>query len=515
MKVRVEKGNAATFDCEALVVCHFEKNGRLSGTMERLDTLCSGMIGKLVKDGDFDGKYLQVAVLYTRGAIPAKRILLLGLGERKDLSLEKLRGAFSKAAGKVKELNLQKFAALFEMEGIHLEKYRMVEAAVEGIILGLYKFLAYKTTDRGIAKNPEEFVIIEPQKDAPSDLSAAAERARVISEAVCFVRDLVSTPSNEMTPSVLAYKAGAMNGHRKVSVKVLDKRAIEKLGMHAFLGVAKGSQEPAKFIIMRYDGSLKNNAPIVMVGKGITFDSGGISIKPSDKMDEMKTDMAGGAVVLGVMKAVSELRLPVNLVGLVPATENMPDGKAFKPGDILKSMSGQTIEIISTDAEGRLILADALTYAARFKPAAIVDVATLTGACIIALGEDVIGMMGTDDALKRMIQDAAEETGEKLWELPLWEEYHELIKSDIADVKNAGSRRGGAISAAAFLSRFVGNVPWVHLDIAGPALRSKDRPYIPKGASGIGVRLLVQFLSNWLEEKNKECRVKRVRGKAR
>jgi leucyl aminopeptidase len=258
--------------------------------------------------------------------------------------------------------------------------------------------------------------------------------------------------------------------------------------------VARGSSEPAKFIILEYGGRRKSDPTIALVGKGITFDSGGISIKPSEKMDEMKSDMAGGAAVMGAIMAAADLKLPVNVVGLIPATENLPGGRAYKPGDILKSLSGQTIEVITTDAEGRLILADALTYASRYRPAAVIDLATLTGACIVALGDQVIGMLGNDDGLKSQIRRAADRTGERVWELPLWEDYHELIKSDVADFKNSGGRAGGTITAAAFLSKFVGNVPWVHLDIAGPSWLTKDKPYIPKGASGVGVRLMVQVL---------------------
>jgi leucyl aminopeptidase len=297
-----------------------------------------------------------------------------------------------------------------------------------------------------------------------------------------------------MTPSDLALGAREVARRRGVTLKILDTTQMEKLGMNALLGVARGSSEPAKFIILEYYGRRKSDPPMILVGKGLTFDSGGISIKPSEKMDEMKADMAGGAAVMGTIMAAADLRLPVNVVGMIPATENLPGGGAYKPGDILKSLSGQTIEVITTDAEGRLILADALTYALRYKPAAIIDLATLTGACIVALGDHVIGMLGTDDSLKDKIRKAADRTGERVWELPLWEDYHELIKSDVADFKNSGGRAGGTITAAVFLSKFVENVPWVHLDIAGPAWLAKDKPYIPRGASGVGVRLMVQVL---------------------
>jgi len=275
---------------------------------------------------------------------------------------------------------------------------------------------------------------------------------------------------------------------------------MKEMGMNALLAVAAGSNQEPKFIILVYTGSKKKSAPIVLVGKGLTFDSGGISIKPAEKMDEMKTDMSGGAAVMGVIMAAADLQLPLNITALVPATENMPGGSACKPGDIVKSYSGKTIEVLNTDAEGRLILADALTYASELKPAAVIDVATLTGACIIALGDDVVGMLGTDDKIKNEINKAAQTTGELVWELPLWEQYHELIKSDIADYKNSSGRAGSTITSAAFLSKFVGDLPWVHLDIAGPAWTTKDKPYVPKGAAGITVRLLVEFLRNHVQK---------------
>ena len=294
----------------------------------------------------------------------------------------------------------------------------------------------------------------------------------------------------------MAQKAQEIARRKKVSCNILDKDKMKEMGMNALLAVASGSSEEPKFIILEYAGGKKSAAPVVLVGKGLTFDSGGISLKPADKMDEMKTDMSGGAAVMGVIMAAADLQLPLNITALIPATENMPGGTAYKPGDIIKSYSGKTIEILNTDAEGRLILADALAYSLEFKPAAIIDVATLTGACVVALGDDIIGMLGTDVKLKKEMDKAAQTTGELVWELPLWESYHELIKSDIADYKNSGGRTAGAITAAAFLSKFVGDAPWVHLDIAGPAWTSKDKTYIPKGASGVAVRLLVEFLCN-------------------
>jgi leucyl aminopeptidase len=271
---------------------------------------------------------------------------------------------------------------------------------------------------------------------------------------------------------------------------------MEKIGMGAILGVARGSLEPPRFIILEYGRARKGRRPIVLVGKSITFDSGGISLKPSEKMEQMKDDMSGGAAVLGALRAIAQLKLPLHVVGLLPATENMPSGTAIKPGDILKSLSGKTIEVINTDAEGRLCLADALTYAARYKPEAIIDLATLTGACVVALGNYAIGVMSRSPELMERIKRAGERSGERVWELPLWEEYNEQIKSDIADLKNVGGRGAGSITAGLFLHKFVGDYPWVHLDIAGTAWIETDRPYCPKGATGVGVRLLVEYLSD-------------------
>lgn len=497
MKIHVKKGTLLDVSTEAIALFHFEDDKKMTESAKNIDECTAGLITEMIKSGDFEGKPLQASFIYTRGLIPAGRILLVGLGKRKDFDLEKLRNASAKAAQQIRDLNLKKFAVSVNIEDTAFSLESLTQALLEGILLGLYQFTHFKTVERDKIKEVNELLIVDDREDILKIIKSAARSAEIISSAVSFVRDLVSTPANEMTPSDLANEARDLGNKQNVKVKILDTAQIKELGMNSFLAVAKGSDEPPKFIILEYHGSSKKQPYIVLVGKGLTFDSGGISIKPSEKMDEMKTDMAGGAAVLGVIRAAADLTLPVNIVGLIPATENLPSGKAYKPGDILKSMSGQTIEVLNTDAEGRLILADALTYATRYKPAAIIDLATLTGACIIALGDTVIGMMGTDESLKKRIFEAGASTGEKVWELPLWEEYHELIKSDIADFKNSGGRAGGTISAAAFLSKFVGVYPWVHLDIAGPALYKKDKPYIPKGASGVGVRLLLHLLRNW------------------
>lgn len=493
-KVEVRKASVTEYRGELIVVCHFEGAKKLEGAALELDRASGGILSDLLNHGDFTGKHAQVSVVYTRGALPVHRVLLLGLGKKKECDLEKLRRGCSKASRSVRELGVGEFAIRLDPIGETHSLEDLTEAVVEGVLLGLYRFTQFKSTDKDGVKDIRTLHLLAASDPEARRLKAAVVTAESVSRAVCYARDLVSTPSNEMTPSDMARRAREAAVSKRVRLTVLGNREMEKLGMHALLSVARGSMEPARFIILEYSGGRRGDKPYVIVGKGITFDSGGISLKPPDKMEEMKSDMSGGAAVLAVIRAAAELGLPLNLVGLVPATENLPGGRAYKPGDVLRSMSGQTIEVISTDAEGRLILADALTYAGRFKPKAIIDMATLTGACIIALGDDVIGMMGTDASLKDSLRKAAVETGEKLWELPIWDDYAELIKSDVADMKNTGGRAGGAITAAVFLGKFVGDTPWVHLDIAGPAWLSKEKPYIPRGASAVGVRLMLRFL---------------------
>lgn len=497
MKVQVRKGSLAEQETEAAVVTLFEEETALEGAAALLDKKSGGLIGGILGLGDFTGKMNQISVIYTRAGFPVKRIVLAGLGKRADFSLERLRGTFARAAQQIRSLKIGEFSASLPSKGIDLPLPQIAESAVEGVLLGLYRYLPFKTVHREPNHEIDLFTLLEPDEAACKVVREAARTAEVIAGAVSFARDIVSTPANEMTPTDLANEARESAKGKNIRCTVLDAAAMKELGMNALLGVARGSHEPPQLIVLEYRGGKKSSPVIALVGKGITFDSGGISIKPSEKMDQMKSDMAGGAAVIAAVRAAAVLGLPLNLVGIVPATENLPGGNAFKPGDILSTCSGQTIEIVTTDAEGRLILADALTYAARFKPAAIIDLATLTGACIVALGDHVIGMMGTDDELKQEIREAADLTGERVWELPLWEEYHELIQGDAADYKNSGGRAGGAITAAALLSKFTGDTPWVHLDIAGPSWIAKDKPYIPKGASGVGVRLLVQFLRNW------------------
>jgi leucyl aminopeptidase len=365
----------------------------------------------------------------------------------------------------------------------------------EGALLALYRF------DKYLSKKPEdqaplqEIVLVSEEKKFAAKGSLAARQAAILAEATMMSRDLCNAPGNEIFPETLAKAAADAGKKFGFKVTILGKGEIEKHGMGGVLGVCQGSARPPRFIIMEYGKQSKRT--VVLVGKGVTFDTGGISIKPSANMAEMKMDMSGAAAVIGTLRAVAALNLPVHVVGLVPAVENMPGGNSIRPGDILRHYNGMTSEVDNTDAEGRLILADALGFAAQYKPAAVIDLATLTGACVVALGHYATGMMGTDAGLMARLTKAGERTYERVWELPLFDEYEKLIKSDVADVKNVGGRWGGAITAGWFLRKFIGNYPWVHLDIAGTAMLEENGDYTQRGSSGVGVRLLTEFLRHW------------------
>ncbi len=362
--------------------------------------------------------------------------------------------------------------------------------------MGEYRFNEYRTDRTDDTHSLQSCTLLTTSNVHLNEAKDGAKRGQILGEATCFVRDLCNHPANVMTPSRVVTEAKKIAREAKVRLKVLDRKQQEKLGMGGLLGVSRGSIEPPQFIILEYLGGPRTQKPIVFVGKTVTFDSGGISLKPSENMEQMKADMTGGAEVLATIRAASRLKLPVNAIGLLPVTENMPGGRATKPGDILTMLSGKTVEVQNTDAEGRLILADGLAYASRFKPACVIDIATLTGAAAVALGQFAIGMLGNDDPLKADIKKAGNHAGERVWEMPLWDEYFEQLKSDVADMRNIGGRGGGMITAAMFLSKFVGDHPWVHLDIASTDWGTTERPYIPKGPTGIGTRLLIQYLLN-------------------
>ena len=443
-------------------------------------------VGKLIakiRKKEFKAGLNEVLLVPAPEDIKPERILFLGLGKKDAVTGERLRQAGGKALCHIRDMGMQKAAV--STRAFDLLKQSPLPFA-EGALLGLYTYKKYKNEDHGKTIFSMS-LITEPSRE----LSAGLRKIAVIASAVAFAKDLVNAPANDMTPADLADAAFSLK-RRELTVKALEKKDLQKIGMGAFLAVSYGSRELPKFIIAEYRGSRR--PPVVLIGKSITFDSGGLSLKPSDGMEKMKYDMAGGAAVLGVIKAAAELKLPVHLICLLPATENLPGGSAIKPGDVVRSVSGKTIEIANTDAEGRLAVADAIEYAKRFSPRAIIDIATLTGACAMAFGGEVAAMMGNDRTLLDEFRKAGEATYERVWELPLFEEYKEYLKSDIADIRNIGTRTGSLMASAYFLYEFAGQSPWVHIDIAGTAWVEKDRPYVPKGASGIGVRLILNLL---------------------
>lgn len=447
--------------------------------------------------GDFQGKSGDLLLL-PAGRGGARRIALIGLGDSKSFTLETLRAAIAILAPMIQKYRVRRVAVgllknLPRRSGIEV----LAQTIVETLLLANYRFALYKTLPP--EEQPVDFEEINLVLPANSEHSAAlrgAKNGTLIAEAINEARNLGNHPSNVATPAHLAKHALNIARHtRKIKVKILGREEIKKENMDALLAVAQGSDEEPKFIVMEYLPR-KKGAPIVLVGKGITFDSGGISIKPAEKMEEMKFDMAGAATVLAIMQAASELALPVNLIGLIGATENLPSGKSMKPGDIVKSAAGPTVEIVNTDAEGRLVLADALHYAKRYKPTLVIDFATLTGSIVVALGDDIIGGFTNSEKNFQKLQRAAAQTGEKLWQMPLDKDYEPLLKSDYADLRNQGLLKyGDAINAANFLKNFV-DYPWIHLDIAGVAWATREKPYRPKGATGTGVRLTVEFLKN-------------------
>jgi len=498
MNIKVEKGRAEKYPCELLLLFSFESPEPLEGPIQNVDLEWKGFLSTLMKQGDFKGELYETRLFHTQGALPAKRVVLTGLGKKEEFDLEKWRGAASKAGQFIRNADIKQFAFPIKRFDDHSEA-DLTESFMTGLLLGVYQFNEFKTLERDKIKEIGELVLLGEKEEDIQWIADGLRMGQIISEAVYLARNLVNGPSNQVTPTVLAEKAQQIAKEHGMEIQVLEVNQAEAMGMGAFVAVAKGSQEPGKFIVLEYNKG-KGLETIALVGKGITFDSGGISIKPSENMDRMKDDMSGAAAVLATMQAGSKLQIPFHLVGILPATENLPSGKAYKPGDILKTLSGQTVEVISTDAEGRLILSDALTYSLRYQPKAIIDLATLTGACVIALGDYVIGLFGNDEALLKRIEEASSKTGEKVWRLPLWDEYFDYLKSDVADFRNVGTRAAGAIIGGIFLSKFVGKVPWVHLDIAGPASIEKERPYIPKGGTGVGVRLLVQLLRDWSKQ---------------
>ncbi len=494
MEIKVIAGGIAAIEADAIIVNFLEGTEHPNGDLATVDKALDGAISQLIGRGEVKGKLNEVTVIHSLGKLPAAQVVVAGLGKKQELTRDRVRGAVAETCRRLRQKRVENIATVAQgagIAGINLES--AAQAVTEGALLGLYTFRKYitKEADHGEIK---QLLIVDGDKSALPLLEQGSCKGRVLAEAANQARDMVNEPANYMTPGDMAETAKKLAETYGLEVDVLEREQMQELGMGALLGVAKGSRQPPRFIVLKYGGSGSSAMDIALIGKGITFDSGGVSIKPSNGMAEMKGDMAGGAAVLAAMSAIAQLKPKINVMAVVPATENLPDGGALKPGDIITAMGGKTIEIISTDAEGRLILADAIGYARKLSAGSIIDVATLTGNCMVALGDVCTGAFGNNQEVMDMVIAAGAEAGELIWQMPMYKQYKEQNKSDVADIKNVGDRYGGAITAAQFLAEFVDDIPWVHLDIAGTSMSDKERTYLVKGATGVPVRTLVNLV---------------------
>lgn len=496
MDFNIKSGNPEKQRTACVIVAVFESR-RLSPAARAIDTVSKKYLSNLIRRGDMDGKKGHYLLLHNIPGMIADRVLLIGCGKEREIDDRNYRtiiGNSIRALNNTGSLEGVNYLSELNIKGRdHNWKIRQAVQVAEHI---LYQFDELKSKKKKNRRPLRKITFTVPTRRELPQGEIAMNEGRAIANGIKLTRDLANRPSNICTPGYLAQQATELaKGHRSLTVNIIEEAGMKKLGMGSLLSVSQGSNEPAKLITLEYKGSKKSQKPIVLVGKGVTFDTGGISIKPAPAMDEMKFDMCGAASVLGTLSAVAELGLPVNVIGVIPATENMPSGTATKPGDIFTSMSGQTVEVLNTDAEGRLILCDAITYSERFNPVVIIDIATLTGACVIALGKHATGLLSNHNPLARELLNAGELSGDRVWQLPLWDEYQQQLNSPFADMANIGGREAGTITAACFLSRFAEKYHWAHLDIAGTAWLSGSK----KGATGRPVSLLMQYILNQTE----------------
>lgn len=503
MRISVVQGQIQATPADAIIVNLFEgvtapggATGAVDAALRLGNAADQGAISRLIRLGDFSGKLNEVGIVHTHDALPAPRVLVAGLGKRDEFTLDRIRQASGAAVRKARELGCKRVATIVHGSGIGgLEPRQAAQATVEGALMGSYQFTEHKSQP-GEA-SIEALIIVEYDSAKLSAVWAGAQAGEVVAQAVNAARTLINRAPNVLYPESFAQAAREMSEQYGLRCVILTQAEIAEAGMGGVLAVSQGSQRPPRFVILEHvpEGHPKDAPPLVFIGKGVTFDTGGISIKPSEGMSTMKADMSGAAAVFGAMQAIAGLNVPQHVVGLIPLVENMPSGTAFRPGDVITMMSGLTVEVISTDAEGRLILADALHYAKRYRPRGVVDLATLTGACVVALGEGIAaGVFSNDDQWCATVLKAAEAQGERMWRLPLYAEYRDRIKSDVADIKNSGGRTGGVGTSAYFLYYFVqgeGEYPWAHVDMAGMTFSTENRGYLVKGAMGYGVRTLV------------------------
>ncbi len=501
MEIRVVVGDVTKFRGDAVVVNLFEGVKAPGGATAALDAKMGGTIRKLMQVGEVTGKWGEQTLVHAPGRLPVDRVLVMGLGKPEDFTLDRARIVSAEAVKHLRKIGARRVGTIVHGAGAGgLNAAQAAQALSEGALLGLYRFTRYKRNNDNGKKEIETLTIVERDRPKLRAVTEAVRRGRIVAEATNAARDLVNEPGNTLTPTELGRRAREGARRSRIRCQVLGPQQLGRLGARALLGVARGSQEPPRLIVLEYRGERRGGPHLGLIGKGITFDSGGISIKPAENMEAMKGDMAGAAAVIAATSAIALLSLPIHVTAVVPATENLPSGSALKPGDVLRAMSGKTIEVVNTDAEGRLVLADALHYARDRKVSHLVDVATLTGACVVALGTLNSGAFTNNQALLDKVLAAGRAAGEKIWPLPMDPEYDDLIKSDIAEIKNTGGRKGGAITGAKFLQHFVGDTPWVHLDIAGTSETDKEKGYQSKGATGVMVRTLVNLAVELLSD---------------
>jgi leucyl aminopeptidase len=489
MEVKVDGNVFYEIECDALVVGMSEGERPDEGVLADINKRAGGVIASLIETGEFTGKSGESAYIHATGQMKARRLLLLGAGKPADLTTDGVRKMAGTAARMLRGKKARSFAWVRRSD---LAIAESAQVATEGALLSLFEPDKYHTSEK--TEDHLDTMILAAAHGDLEEARKGVERGRTIAEAANFAREIINEPGNVLTPTELARKADEVAKACGLEIDILEEGQMKELGMGSLLGVAQGSAEPAKLIVLRYTPRVESAETIAIVGKGITFDTGGISIKPADGMEKMKYDMAGGATTIGAMRAIAQLKPAVNVLGIVPTTENMPGGRAQRPGDVVRSMAGKTIEVINTDAEGRLILCDAISYARKLGATKIVDLATLTGAVSIALGDVYVAALGNNQEWIDAVLKAGKKAGEKIWQLPLTSEYREQIKSEIADIKNVGGRKAGTITAAYFLREFVDDVPWVHLDIAGTAWNDSVKPHLAVGPTAVCLRTLVSLV---------------------
>ena len=498
MKIAVELADITTAKTPALIVNLFKGVKIPGGATGAVDRALGGVISGLIEDGEVTGKKAEMTLLHTMGKIAPSRVVVAGLGPQEDFDAEVVRRVSSEAVRFLRRRGIHSAVTIAHGAGIGgLEPGEAGQAIAEGSLLGLYRFDRYHSNGDDADGDFEELTIAELDEGRAESVRLGVDRGRAMAEATMIARNLVNEPANVMTPTAMAEVARRVADDNGLGFEVMDNADMREMGMGAFIGVAQGSEEPAKLIILTYDGDPDNPGNnLGLIGKGITFDTGGISLKPAANMEAMKGDMAGGASVIGAMQIIAQLKPRINVTGMVAATENMPGGSAQRPGDVVTAMNGKTIEVINTDAEGRLVLADALSLARQRGITRLVDIATLTGAMVTTLGKACTGVMGNNDELIGDLITSGQQTGEKFWQLPMFDEYKELIRSDVADMKNTGGRQAGSITAAFLLKEFVDGAAWAHLDIAGTSTSERDSGYQVKGATGTPARTLAQLAVN-------------------